>query len=171
MSRYIAKRVVLGTMKECKQPGCGCFTQKGYYIQYQTGNIDSMLFVCDSCYEEKFRSRCSAGNFDENRYIVTDKTPRYQPVNPLLRDLIRWTRKTAKTARIAMMIAALILVTAFVIKERPTIRTELSMPQLHAQINTDIHFASHDFAEISGRWEAIADQITKVFTHGGKGND
>ena len=111
------------------------------------------------------------GDFDENQYIVTDKTPRYRPVNPLLRDLIRWTRKTAKTARFAMMIVALILVTAFVIKERPTIHTELSMPQLHAQINTDLHFASHDFSEISGRWEAIADQMTKVFTHGGNGND
>ena len=37
MSRYIAKRVALNTMKECKQPGWGCFTQKGYYIQYQNG--------------------------------------------------------------------------------------------------------------------------------------
>ena len=45
MSRYIAKKVTLNTMKECKQPGCGCFTQKGYYIQYQNGNVDSMLFV------------------------------------------------------------------------------------------------------------------------------
>lgn len=164
MSGYIAKKVALNTMKECKQPGCGCFTQKGYYIQYQNGNVDSMLFVCESCYEEKFRAKCSEGDFDENRYIVKGNPQRYQLINPLLRNLIRWTRKTAKTARIATILAALILVTAFGLKERPSIRAELSMPQLHAQINTDMHFAFHDFGGIFGRLEAIADQMTNVFT-------
>lgn len=171
MRRYIAKKVVLSTMKECKQPGCGCFTQKGYYIQYQNGNVDSMLFVCESCYDEKFRSKCSSGDFDEDRYIVKDNASRYQPINPLLRNLIRWTRKTAKTARIATILAALILVTAFGLKERPSIRTELSMPQLHVQFNTDTHFAFHDFEGISDRLEAIADQMANVFTHGGRDND
>lgn len=171
MSRYIAKKVTLNTMKECKQPGCGCFTQKGYYIQYQNGNVDSMLFVCESCYDEKFREKCSAGDFDEERYIVKDNTPRYQPINPLLRYLIRWTRKTAKAARIATILAALILVTAFGLKEQPSIRTELCMPQLHAQINTDVHFAFHDFERLTDRLEAIAGQMTNVFTHGGREND
>ena len=72
MSRYIAKRVALNTMKECKQPGCGCFTQKGYYIQYQNGNVDSMLFVCESCYDEKFREKCYAGDFDEEKGMPDD---------------------------------------------------------------------------------------------------
>lgn len=171
MSRYIAKKVVLSTMKECKQPGCGCFTQKGYYIQYQNGNVDSMLFVCESCYDEKFREKCTAGNFDTERYIVKDNKQRYQPINPLLRNLIRWTRKTAKTARIATILAALILVTAFGLKEHHSIRTELSMPQFHAQINTDTHFAFHNLEGIFGRLEAIADQMTNVFTHGGREND
>jgi hypothetical protein len=62
-------------------------------------------------------------------------------------------------------------VTAFGLKECPSIRTELSMPQLHAQFNTDMHFAFHDFERISGRLEAIAGQMTNVFTHGGRGND
>lgn len=171
MSRYIAKKVTLSTMKECKQPGCGCFTQKGYYIQYQNGNVDSMLFVCESCYEEKFREKCSAGDFDEERYIVRANTPRYKPINPLLRYLIHWTRKTAKTARIATILASLILVTAFGLKERPSIRTELSVPQLHAQFNVDMHFAFHDLERISGKLEAIAGQMTNVITHGGRGND
>lgn len=171
MSRYIAKRVALNTMKECKQPGCGCFTQKGYYIQYQNGNVDSMLFVCESCYDEKFREKCYAGDFDEERYIVQDNTPRYQPINPLLRHLIRWTRKTAKTARIATILAALILVTAFGLKEHPSIWTELSMPQLHVQLNTDVHFAFHDIERLTDRLEAIAGQMTNVFTHGGREND
>ena len=149
MSRYIAKRVALNTMKECKQPGCGCFTQKGYYIQYQNGNVDSMLFVCESCYDEKFREKCYAGDFDEERYIVKENTSRYQPINLLLRYLIRWTRKTAKTARIATILAVLILVTAFGLKEHPSIRTELSMPQLHAQLNTDVHFAFHNFERLT----------------------
>lgn len=171
MSRYIAKRVALNTMKECKQPGCGCFTQKGYYIQYQNGNVDSMLFVCESCYDEKFREKCYAGDFDEERYIVQDNTPRYQPINPLLRHLIRWTRKTAKTARTATILAALILVTAFGLKEHPSIWTELSMPQLHVQLNTDVHFAFHDIERLTDRLEAIAGQMTNVFTHGGREND
>ncbi len=171
MSRYIAKKVALSTMKDCKQPGCGCFTQMGYYIQYQNGNVDSMLFVCEKCYDEKFREKCSAGDFDEERYIVKDNIPRYQPINPLLRYLIRWIRKTTKTARIATILAALILVTAFGLKERPSIRTELSMPQLHAQFNPDMHFAFHDFERIANRMEAIAGQMTNVFTHGGREND
>lgn len=171
MSRYIAKKVVLDTMKECKQRGCGCFTQKGYYIQYQNGNVDSMLFVCESCYDEVFRSKCFAGDFDENRYIVINNTQRYQPVNPLLRNLIQWTRKTTKTARLAMILVALILVTAFGLKEHPAIRTEWSIPQWHVQLNRDMHFASHDLEGIPRRLEAIADQVTKLFTHGGKEND
>ena len=164
MSRYIAKKVVLSTMKECKQPGCGCFTQNGYYIQYQNGNVDSMLFVCESCYDEKFREKCSVGDFDTERYIVKDNKQRYQPINPLLRYLIRWTRKTAKTARIDTILAVLILVTAFGLKERPSLRTKLSMPQLHAQFNTDMHFAFHDLERLSDKLEAIAGQMTNVFT-------
>lgn len=171
MSRYIAKKVVLSTMKECKQPGCGCFTQNGYYIQYQNGNVDSMLFVCESCYDDNFREKCSVGDFDTEKYIVKDNKQRYQPINPLLRYLIRWTRKAAKTARIATILAVLILVTAFGLKERPSLRTELSMPQLHAQFNTDMHFAFHDLERLSDKLEAIAGQMTNVFTHGGREND
>ena len=130
-----------------------------------------MLFVCESCYDDKFREKCSAGDFDEERYIVKDNIPRYQPINPLLRYLIHWTRKTTKTARIATILVALILVTAFGLKERPSIRTELSMPQLHAQFNPDMHFAFHDFERIADRLEAIAGQMTNVFTHGGREND
>lgn len=130
-----------------------------------------MLFVCESCYDEKFREKCYAGDFDEKRYIVKENTPRYQPINPLLRYLIRWTRKTAKTARIGTILAALILVTTFGLKEHPSIRIELSMPQLHAQLNTDVHFAFHDFERLTDRLEAIAGQMTNVFTHGGKEND
>ena len=171
MSRYIAKKITLSTMKECKQPGCGCFTQKGYYIQYQNGNVDSMLFVCESCYEEKFREKCSVGDFDEERYIVRANTPRYPSINPILKYLIHWTKETAKTARIVTILTSLILVTAFGLKEHPSIRTELSMPHLHAQFNVDMRFSFHDFERISGRLEAIAGQMTNVFTHGGGEND
>ena len=171
MSRYVAKKVVLSTMKECKQPGCGCFTQNGYYIQYQNGNVDSMLFVCESCYDDKFREKCSVGDFDTERYIVKDNKQRYQPINPLLRYLISWTRKMTKTARVVTILAALILVTSFGLKERPSLRTELSMPQPHVQLNTDMHFAFHDLERLSGKLEAIVGQMTNVFTHGGREND
>lgn len=129
-AEYSRKKQNVICITYTKQPGCGCFTQKGYYIQYQNGNVDSMLFVCESCYDEKFREKCSAGDFDEERYIVKDNAPRYQPINPLLRYLIRWTRKTAKTARIATILTALILVTAFGLIEHPSIRTEMRVPQL-----------------------------------------
>lgn len=171
MSRYIAKKAALSTMEECKQPGCSCFTRNGYYIQYQNGNVDSMLFVCESCYEEKFRSKCSTGNFDEERYIVRTNTSRYQPINPLFRNLICWTQKTVKTTRIAMVVIALILVTAFWLKEHPGIRTEISISQWHTNINTDVHVAVRNLEQLDGRAEAIANQITKVFTHGGREND
>ena len=70
-----------------------------------------------------------------------------------------------------MILAALILVTAFGLKEHPSIRTELSMPQLHSQLNTEVHFAFPDFEGITDRLEAIAGQMTNVFTHGGREND
>lgn len=171
MSRYIAKKVALSIMKECKQPGCGCFTQNGYYIQYQNGNVDSMLFVCGSCYDEYFKSTCSTGDFDEEQYIVRTNTQRYQLINPLLRDMICWTRKTAKVMRVTMVAVSLILVIAFLIKEHPDIRKEISAPQLHININTDIYAAVRNPEHLDVRTEAIANQRTKIFTHGGKGND
>lgn len=168
MSRFIAKKVTLNTMKDCNQPGCGCFTKKGYYIQYRSDNVDSILFVCESCYDETFREKCSVGDFNEEIYIVKDNAPSYNSINPILKNLILWTRETIKTVRSALLIAAIILVTAFCIKEHPSIRNELSMPQLHAHINTEMHFASRDIAEISGRWESIVYHITNVFMVGGK---
>ena len=171
MSRYIAKKVKLATMEECKQPGCGCFTQNGYYIQYRNGNVDSILFVCDSCYEEKFKAKCMAGDFDEAQYIVRDNKTRYHPVDPLLRNLICWTRKTARTLRIGLTAVVLILLTAFCLKEHPSVRTEFAVPQVHAEINTDVHFAVHDFGQMGSRTETISNQLTRVFTHGGKKND
>lgn len=171
MSRYIAKKVRLARMEECKLPGCGCFTQNGYYIQYRNGNVDSMLFVCDNCYDEKFKSKCSTGDFDEEQYIVRPNTLRYQLVNPLLRNLICWARKTARTLRVALTAMVLILLTAFCIKEHPSIRTEFTVPQVHAEINTDVHFAVHDLEQLESRTETITNQLVRVFTHGGKTND
>lgn len=171
MSRYIAKQVRLTTMEECKQPGCGCFTQAGYYIQYQNSNVDSVLFVCDSCYDEKFKSKCSLGHFDEERYFVRANNQRYWPVNPLLRNLIRWSRNTTRTMRIASVAVAMILVTAFGLKEHPVVRNEFTAPKVHANINTNIHFAFHDLEQLNVRSEVIANQLTNVYTHGGKIND
>lgn len=158
-------------MEECKQPGCGCFTQDGYYIQYRNGNVDSMLFVCDSCYDKKFKSKCLEGDFDEERYIIRSNTVRYQTVNPLLRNLICWTRKTARTLRVAQTAMALILLTAFCIKEHPSVRTQLIVPHVHAEINTDVHFVVHDLRQLESRTETIINQLMRVFTHGGKTND
>lgn len=171
MSRYIAKQVKLSTMEGCKQPGCSCFTRNGYYIQYRNGNSDCMLFVCENCYEDKFRMKCSAGDFDEERYIVKADTPRYQPVNSLFRTLMLWTQKTARIIRIAMVVIALILVTAFGIKERPAIRTEITVPQWHTNINTNVHVSVRNPEQFNIRLEAIGKQITRVFTHGGREND
>ena len=154
-------------MMECKQPGCRCFTQSGYYIKYENDNVESVLFVCDDCYNEKFSSKCFVGDFDEDRYIVKDNIQRYKTVNPTIRNLIRYTRKAAKTARVSMILATLILVAAFGLKERHSIRTELRIPKLHVQINTDIH----EFEGISSRLKVILEQVNNVFTYGGIEND
>lgn len=171
MSCYIAKRVRLAAMEECKHPGCGCFTQNGYYIQYRNENVDSMLFVCDNCYEEKFKAKCRVGNFDEDKYIVQGNKKRYLPIPPQLRNQICWTRKTAKSLRVALTVFALILLIAFCFRKHPSIRTGFTLPQVHSEININVHFAVYDLGQMGLRTEMIINQLMKVFTHGGKIND
>ena len=65
MSTYVAKYVSLDVMRECRGNNCSCFTDKGYYIRYQNGNVDSMLFVCEDCYNTYYKSKCTIGSFDE----------------------------------------------------------------------------------------------------------
>ena len=171
MSHYIAKKVRLASMKGCMQQGCSCFTQNGYYIQYRNRNVDSILFVCDRCYEEKFKSICSIGDFDEEQYIVRPEKSRYYPANPLLRNMIRWTRQTARVLRVSLTVLSLILLTAFCIKEHPCIRTEFTAPQFRTDINTDIHFTVHNLGHLKLRTDTIANQLMRVFTHGGINDD
>ena len=171
MRRYIAKKVKLAKMEECKQPGCGCFTQNGYYVQYRSGNVDSMLFVCDTCYEEKFKAKCMAGDFNEAQYIARDKKPQYRPVNLLPCNLICWVRNMTRTLRVALTAVALILIIAFCLEEHPSVRTEFTVPQVHVEVNTDVHFAIHEPGQMRSRAETMTDLLTRVFTHGGKKND
>lgn len=154
-------------MKACEQLSCGCFTQSGYYIKYLNENVDSMLFVCECCYDENFKSICLIGDFDEKQYIVQPNTLRYQQRNPFLRKSENWLYNIVKTVRIVWMTTALIFLIIISIKKHPSVRTDFTVPQLYAVINTDVNFAVHDLGQLKLKMEMIKNQLTRVLIHGG----
>ena len=64
--RYTAKRASLKTIKGCSVPGCGCYTDRGWYVQCREGgSLDTVLFVCEDCFERLYRAKSIIGSFDE----------------------------------------------------------------------------------------------------------
>ena len=110
MSTYVAKYVSLDVMRECRGNNCSCFTDKGYYIQYQNGNVDSMLFVCEDCYEE----------------------------NPSLRRFLREFRKGIRFTRIACALLSVLLISAFCLKEQPKFRSEYPPHEINLEVNSNV---------------------------------
>jgi hypothetical protein len=111
-------------MSECKHPGCGCFTDKGYYIQYKNKNVDSLLFVCDACYESAYKTRSQPGTFDETAYIWTVARPGYHPVNHVLLALVKGIRRLSKISRAALVTLATIFIILCFINTKTLYRTE-----------------------------------------------
>ena len=54
MSRS-AEKVSLDIVQECSVRGCGCFTDKGYYVHCRKGSADALLFVCERCFKRLYR--------------------------------------------------------------------------------------------------------------------
>lgn len=167
MSKYIAKRVILDTMRECSGAGCSDFTFKGYYIHYQNRNVDSALFVCDECFERHYRSQCTLGSFNENDYIQNGM-PDYSLGSKTFREFRRLFRKAVRCARIAVIVFSLLLITLFVIKEKPQLRSEFPTKTVHCEINS-VH---RSLDAVFQGFEGLFYRIKNVIKHdGGNKND
>lgn len=168
MSTYVAKKVSLDIMRECRQSNCPRFTDKGYYIHYQNDTVDSILFVCEECYNACYKSKCTIGFFDEEEYQHPARKQRYYEGNPSLRKFLREFRKGLCFARIGCILFSALLITAFCLKERPQFRREYSSHKVNLEIHSDIR----GFESVPMQFQNISGQITKVIHHdGGNKND
>ena len=117
--RYTAKRASLKTIKGCSVPGCGCYTDRGWYVQCREGgSLDTVLFVCEDCFERLYRAKSIIGSFDERAYI-RNGDPAYRQGSPWLRRLIRGARQGTRAVRAAEGLAAVFLAGAWFLKENP----------------------------------------------------
>ena len=167
MSTFLAKKVSLDVMRECRGNNCSCFTDKGYYIQYQNGNVDSLLFVCEDCYNNFYKSKCSIGSFNEEEYQHSITKQRYYNSNPSLRKFLREFRKGIRFVRIACVILSVLLISAFCLKEQPQFRSEYSLHEICLGINSGIRRPE----SLPVQFQNIIEQITKVITHDGGNKD
>lgn len=163
MSNYIAKKVTLDTAKECNGKNCGCYTSIGYYIQYKNRNVDSVLFVCEDCFDRQYRSICTLGNFYEAEYVRSPQRNPYQLGNPTLRKVATLINRGIRSFRIALLVVMLVLLTAYFFKEQPSLRNEFTSPE--------INIIGWNVNDLSEHFESIYAQIQRVITHGGKEND
>ena len=138
MSTFIAKKVSLDIMRECQGDNCSCFTDKGYYIHYQSGNVDSMLFVCEECYNAYYKSKCTIGSFDEEEYQHSVRKQRYYESSLSLRKFLRGFRKGIRFARIACILLSALLILAVCLKEQPQFRSEYSSHEVNLEIHSGI---------------------------------
>ena len=132
--------MTLTQARECSQ-GCGCFTQHGYYIQYKNTHVDGLLFVCEDCFDHKYRTLCQLGDFAESRYL-------HQHVSHLRQAWsFAWINVMIRALRISLTIGCLILIGAYGMKEKPTI--------------------CHDFEMMSAQVAQVGHQFVRVIHHGG----
>ena len=97
MSQYIAKKATLDIKKECSNRSCRCYTEKGYYIRYANRNVDSVLFVCEECFERKYRNQCVVQDFTVSEEPIYHAR-RVEIDHPTLRRIIRGFNKLLRFA-------------------------------------------------------------------------
>lgn len=108
MSQYVAKKALLNIKRECSNRSCGCYTEKGYYIKYANRNVESVLFVCDECFQKKYRSQCTIEDFtDANENPITRRTVEID--HPTLRSVIRFFNRTIRTVKYASICLLIVL--------------------------------------------------------------
>lgn len=155
MSQYIAKRAILDVKKECSNRSCGCYTEEGYYIKYANRNVDSVLFVCEECFERKYRYQCVVQDFTIYEEPVRHSR-RVEIDNPTIRRIIRAFNKSlrfVKYASLCLLIIASILV-GELLKEY-----QLRDVDVHEQTKS-IHI-SETFTE---RFDKLIERIQYVIT-------
>ena len=111
MSQYIAKKATLDIKQECSNRNCGCYTEKGYYIKYANRNVDGVLFVCEECFEKKYRAQCLVQDFTMHNDSCRHSR-KAEIDHPTLRSIIRAFNKiicVVKYASLCLLIIATIL--------------------------------------------------------------
>lgn len=155
MSQYIAKKATLDMKKECSNRSCGCYTEKGYYIRYANRNVDSVLFVCEECFERKYRNQCIVQDFTISEEPI-HHARRVEIDHPTLRRIIRAFNKSLRFvnyASLCLLIIASILVG--VLSKEYQLR-DLKQPTQSKSIHI-----SHTFLE---RFDKLIEQIQYVMT-------
>lgn len=152
MNQYIAKKAELELKQECSDRACGCFTDSGYYVKYANRNVDGVLFVCDECFDKKYKSICLIKNF-QTKSSRTD-TMKRELDNPTIRKIIRIFNRIIPCIRYVLICffvicTILIMASSNNYKLRP-----LSLPQ--AKI---VKVAS----ALNERLEGITERIQYVF--------
>ena len=140
MSQYIAKKASLDVKRECSDRSCGCYTDRGYYIQYENSSVHSVLFVCEECYIKKYKSRCVLGDFtmEKRRRRGRLYSP---PDHPILSGTVRIFNRTIRGVRLAC-VWVLILLGFFVffsggeysLREEP-VRTDTQTAEVFQRMN------------------------------------
>ena len=166
MSVLVAKKASLNVMRECQGANCSCFTSKGYYIQYRTGVVDSMLFVCEDCFNNQYSSKCSIGSFNESDYLSASRKRSYYCTNPTLRKMLLRLRKAIRISRIVCILFFAVLIAGYSFERKPQVREYYTVPSIHLELNTDVH----DVDCLSQSIQKIIERITTVINHNG-GNE
>lgn len=108
MSQYIAKKATLDIKKECSNRSCRCYTEKGYYIRYANRNVDSVLFVCEECFERKYRYQCVVQDFTVSEEPIYHAR-RVEIDHPTLRRIIRGFNKSLRFVKYAFLCFLIII--------------------------------------------------------------
>lgn len=111
MSRYTAKKVYLDTIRECCERDCSCYTRSGYNVQYKSHGTDGVLFVCDECYDKKYREQSSQGDVAQHsapRQTVPPRTETRRTVSRQtdslgVRRLIRTVNRSVRFIKRALV--------------------------------------------------------------------
>lgn len=154
MSQYIAKKATLDMKKECSNRSCGCYTEKGYYIRYANRNVDSVLFVCEECFERKYRNQCIVQDFTISEEPI-HHARRVEIDHPTLRRIIRAFNKSLRFvnyASLCLLIIASILV---------GLSKEYQLRDLKQPTQSKSIHISHTFLE---RFDKLIEQIQYVMT-------
>lgn len=107
MSQYIANKVVLDQKRECSNRACGCYSEKGYFIKYTNRNVDGILFVCEECYEKKYKSLCSIEDVVLEEVHPQKKNQR-EIDSPALRKIIRIFNRSIRCLRYIVLVLMII---------------------------------------------------------------
>lgn len=113
MSQYIAKKALLDQKKECSNRACGCYTENGYYIKYTNRNVDGILFVCEECFNKKYRSSCNVQEF-QTKATHSRNISHHKVDNPTIRSIIRGFNKSVRCLRY-ILLCVMIICTIIVI--------------------------------------------------------